>query len=134
MYLKLRVIGEIEPNKSGEESNISLSEGVSSEVAVCRQNAFNTIQCSKHFPHSHVIGSLGPGKTSTVHTIVDLPADVHGLILISEYTDVELHTKIQCCSIIMRTEASIYCYRPDKRRKASYKVIVVNWRTDRSTH
>ncbi len=89
VYLKLRVIGEIEPNKSGEESNISLSEGVSSEVAVCRQNAFNTIQCSKHFPHSHVIGSLGPGKTSTVHTIVDLPADVHGLILISEYTDVD---------------------------------------------
>ncbi len=70
------MVDGVESNESSEESNISLSESVSSEIAVCRENALNTIQTLKHLPHSHVIGSLGPGKTRTVYSIVDLTAGI----------------------------------------------------------
>lgn len=55
------------------ESDISLSECGASEITTSGQYLLHTIESSKHLTHGLVIGFLFGGKTSSIHTIVDVP-------------------------------------------------------------
>ena len=65
-------IDTVESNESRVETDVCLGEGGASEVALTRQDVLHPIESGKHFSHGLVVGLLLCGKTSAVHSIVDV--------------------------------------------------------------
>ena len=76
--LEVSDIHNIKSRQGSEEPDVSLGDGGPGQVAPFRQDLLHSVQPSKHFPHGCVVGSLGSGKSSSVHTIVDIPVDIVG--------------------------------------------------------
>ena len=72
-YFEVTNIDHVKSDESGVQTHVSLSEGGASEVALTGEDLFRSIESSKQFPHSFVVGFLLGCKTSTIHSIVDIP-------------------------------------------------------------
>ena len=72
-YFENTNIDHVKADKSRVQTHICLCEGGASEVALMGEDLFHSIESSKHLSYSFVVSPLLCCKTSTVHSIVDIP-------------------------------------------------------------
>ena len=79
--LEVANIDTVKSNESCIQTDVRLGEGGASEVALTGEDLLHSIESSEHLPHCLVVGLLLGGKSSTVHSIVDIPNNVMNFTL-----------------------------------------------------